>query len=163
MHYEGIPIPTKKLENKMKFGQNTEDELVEWEKNQVKPLYREFDTEKKGVTKEELCEIMKRLATDECIIGKVPNVDESEYAGLFEKWDTNEDGKVSWEEFREGMNKWKWRMVDRETLEEVINDFFAQSYKFKMQGKDAESKEMATKALRLQGSLTKTKPIETAK
>ena len=106
---------------------------------------------------------MKRLATDECIIGKVPNVDEIEYAGLFEKWDTNEDGKVSWEEFREGMNKWKWRMVDRETIEEVINDFFAQSYKFKMQGKDAESKEMATKALRLQGSLTKTKPIETAK
>jgi hypothetical protein len=29
-----------------------------------------------------------------------------------------------------------------------------------MQGKDNESKDMATKALRLQGSLTKTKPIE---
>ena len=29
-----------------------------------------------------------------------------------------------------------------------------------MQGKDTESKDMATKALRLQGSLTKTKPIE---
>ena len=42
----------------------------------------------------------------------------------------------------------------------MIDDFFAKSYKFKMQGKDEESKEMATKALRLQGSLTKTKPIE---
>lgn len=29
-----------------------------------------------------------------------------------------------------------------------------------MQGKDTESKEMTTKALRLQGSLTKTKPIQ---
>lgn len=29
-----------------------------------------------------------------------------------------------------------------------------------MQGKDSESKEMTTKALRLQGSLTKTKPIQ---
>lgn len=54
-------------------------------------------------------------------------------------------------------------MVERDVLEEVINDFFAQSYKFKMQGKDKESKEMATKALRLQGSLTKTKPIEVEK
>jgi len=29
-----------------------------------------------------------------------------------------------------------------------------------MQGKDAECKDLTTKALRLQGSLTKTKPIE---
>jgi hypothetical protein len=58
------------------------------------------------------------------------------------------------------MNSWPWRMVDRETLEEVINDFFAQAHKAKMQGKDAECKELTTKALRLQGSLTKMKPIE---
>lgn len=32
-HFVGIPVPTKKLENKLKFGQNTEDSLVEWEKN----------------------------------------------------------------------------------------------------------------------------------
>lgn len=53
-------------------------------------------------------------------------------------------------------------MVDRDQLEEVVNEFFALSYKYKMQGKDTESKDMATKALRLQGSLTKTKPIEIA-
>ena len=28
-------------------------------------------------------------------------------------------------------------------MQEVIDDFFAKSYKFKMQGKDEESKEMA--------------------
>ena len=27
----------------MKFGQNTEVALVEWEKNQIKPLFKEFD------------------------------------------------------------------------------------------------------------------------
>jgi len=31
--YTGIPVPTKKQENKDNFGQNTEDKLVEWEKN----------------------------------------------------------------------------------------------------------------------------------
>ena len=31
--------------------------------------------------------------------------------------------------------------------------------KLKMQGKDAESREMASKALRLQGSLTRAKPV----
>jgi hypothetical protein len=40
-------------------------------------------------------------------------------------------------------------MVDREVLEETVENFFALSYKYKMQGKDTESKDMATKALRL--------------
>ena len=39
--YDGqpLPVPSKKLENKLKFGQNTEVALVEWEKNQIKPLF----------------------------------------------------------------------------------------------------------------------------
>jgi hypothetical protein len=40
-------------------------------------------------------------------------------------------------------------MIDRELLEEVINDFFVQAHKAKMQGKDTECKELTTKALRL--------------
>lgn len=31
--YEGIPVPSMKQQNKDYFGQNTEDKLVEWEKN----------------------------------------------------------------------------------------------------------------------------------
>ena len=46
-----LPVPTKKEENRLKFGQNTEIALVEWEKNQIKPLFREFDTDKKGIDK----------------------------------------------------------------------------------------------------------------
>ena len=42
----------------------------------------------------------------------------------------------------------------------MVDDFFALSMKYKMQGKLDESKDMATKALRLEGSLTKCKPIE---
>lgn len=163
MNYVGIPVPTKKLENKLKFGQNTEDSLVEWEKNQVKPLFREFDKEKKGIQKTKLIDIMARLLTDECCIGKIPNCQESEFEGFFKEWQPNQAGLITWEMFREGMNDWKWKMMDREVLDEIINDFFARAYKFKMQGKDKESKEMATKALRLQGSLTKTKPIEVDK
>jgi hypothetical protein len=52
-----------------------------------------------------------------------------------------------------------WKMVDGERLQEIVNEFFALSYKYKMQGKDVECKDMATKALRLEGSLTKTKRV----
>jgi hypothetical protein len=44
-----------------------------------------------------------------------------------------------------------------------VADFFALSLKYKMQGKDEESKAMATKALRLEGSLTKCKPVDKPK
>jgi hypothetical protein len=44
-----------------------------------------------------------------------------------------------------------------------VDEFFALSLKYKMQGKNEDSKTMATKALRLEGSLTKCKPIEMVK
>jgi hypothetical protein len=56
-----MPVPSKKLENKMAFGRNSEIALIEWEKNQIKPMFREFDKDKKGISKEELVKIMERL------------------------------------------------------------------------------------------------------
>ena len=50
-------------------------------------------------------------------------------------------------------------MVDSESLNATIEEFFAKAHKLKMQGKEAESREMASKALRLQGSLTRAKPM----
>ena len=76
--YVGIPVPTKKQLNKDKFGQNTEDRLDEWEKNQVKRMFREYDKDKNGLTKEDLKKLMRRLAQDDCIIGKVPFLSDSE-------------------------------------------------------------------------------------
>ena len=111
-----MPVPTKKEENRNKFGQNTEIALVEWEKNQIKPLFKEFDTDKKGIDKDKFAQIMERLSTDECIIGKVPHVEPEECESIFENWDTNTDGVLTWEEFREGANKWEWRQVELEKL-----------------------------------------------
>jgi hypothetical protein len=151
-----MPVPSKKAENKDKFGNNSEIALIEWEKNQIKPLFRSFDKEKKGIEKADLIKIMSSLADDECIIGKIPYVSESEFEGLFTEWPE----KTTWEHFRENCNQWEWRMVPYERLSEVVNEYFTKAYKYKMQGKDNESRDMTTKALRLQGSLTKTKPIQ---
>jgi hypothetical protein len=60
------------------------------------------------------------------------------------------------------MNTWLWKMQDRDELQQRVDDFFALSLKYKMQGKLEESGKEATKALRLEGSLTKCKPIEIA-
>jgi len=61
MYERYMPVPTKKHENKMAFGKNSEAALIEWEKNQIKPFFRAFDKDKKGCTKAELVKIMERL------------------------------------------------------------------------------------------------------
>ena len=97
---------------------------------------------------------------DECIIGKVPNLQPDEIPTLFDAWDVSDEKKCTWQKFTAGLNNWLWRLQDRDVLQKMVDDFFALSLKYKMQGKDEESKAMATKALRLEGSLTKCKPIE---
>ena len=97
---------------------------------------------------------------DDCIIGKVPALEPEEIEKVFDPWGITPEKPCTWLMFREGMNKWIWRMQDREKLQEMIDKFFALSLKYKMQGKDEDSKLMATKALRLEGSLTKCTPIE---
>lgn len=80
--YVGIPVPNKKAENKDKFGVgNREDCLDDWEKNQVKRLFRqEFDKDKAGGigSKEEIRRFLGKLAADECVIGKVPDLTEQQ-------------------------------------------------------------------------------------
>lgn len=106
---------------------------------------------------------MQRLAHDECCIGKIPDVEESQIADLFNDWKPAASGNFTWEILREGLNSWTWKLLDRETLDEMVNDFFARAQRAKMQGKDAEWKDLTQRALRLQGSLTKTRPIEVSK
>ena len=55
----------------------------------MRPVFKEYfpeGTAKKTVSKENLVKMMARLATDECIIGKIPNVEEHEYESLFADW-----------------------------------------------------------------------------
>jgi hypothetical protein len=70
-------MPTKKFDNKEKFGNITEELLDDWEKNMVKKLFKEVDKDKNGMTKQELSTLLKRLANDDAIIGKVPNLNEA--------------------------------------------------------------------------------------
>jgi hypothetical protein len=71
--YVGIPVPTKKAENRQKFGQNIEDKLDEWEKNQVRMLYKDLDADKKAaLSVEDLMSLIQQLREDKAIIGKVP-------------------------------------------------------------------------------------------
>ena len=146
-------MPTKKAENKEKFGVgNREECLDEWEKNQVKRFFRtEFDKDKQGISsKDDLKRLISRLLNDECIIGKIPNISEDEVNQIAEAWEMNKDGRITWFEFRDQINaKWSWRLQDREKLNETIESFFKQSYKFRMQGNDKDSKEYAARALRL--------------
>lgn len=97
---------------------------------------------------------------DECIIGKIPNLQEDEIPTLFDAWGITDETKCKWQQFTAGLNNWLWRLQDRERLQEMVDEFFALSLKYKMQGKDEDSKAMATKALRLEGSLTKCKPMD---
>lgn len=104
--------------------------------------------------------MLDKLANDDCILGKVPDLSEGQVADIVESWDFNKDGRITWFEFRDCLNsKWTWRLQDREKLNETIDQFFKLAYKYRMQGNDKDSKEYAARALRLQGSLTKTKPM----
>ena len=78
---------------------------------------------------------------------------------LFDDWDKNKDGKITWTEFLRGMNRFKWKLLDLEVLNGRVEKFFGEAYIFKMQGNMDEARENAYKALRLQGAVTKTKPM----
>ena len=95
--------------------------MDEWEKNQVKKLFREYDKDKTGLLKEDLKRLLRRLANDEAIIGKVPNLNDEDIETVFDEWNTNKDNKVSWIEFREGINRWGWRQTDRDKLNELVD------------------------------------------
>ena len=41
-------------------------------------MFREYDKDKQGLTKDTLKVLVRRLLNDECIIGKVPKVNEDE-------------------------------------------------------------------------------------
>jgi Ca2+-binding EF-hand superfamily protein len=67
----------------------------------VKLLFKEYDKNKSGFLEiSELKLLMKKLLDDECIIGKVPKMNEAEIEIIFDNWDKNADGKINWVEFR---------------------------------------------------------------
>ena len=44
----------------------------------MKKLFREYEKDKQGVTKDDLKNVLRRLREDECIIGKIPKLTDEE-------------------------------------------------------------------------------------
>jgi hypothetical protein len=42
------PTATQVLENKKRFGQDTEDKVTEWEKCNIKKIFKKYDIDKSG-------------------------------------------------------------------------------------------------------------------
>ena len=88
-----------------------EDKLDEWEKNQVKHMFASYDKEKDGLEVSQLLEIVNKLMEDECIIGKVPRLEESEISEkMFENWGITAEKKCTWHMFKDELNNWVWRL-----------------------------------------------------
>lgn len=92
-------MPQKKAENIAKFGQNVEDRLDEWEKNQVKELYQKLDKDKKATLAiDDYVTLFEQLKNDEAIMGKVPAQDIQEIRQVLEsaEFKKRDDGKIGW-------------------------------------------------------------------
>ncbi len=102
---------------------------------------------------------MEDLREDKGFLGKVAEVPE-DVEGLFEAWDRKKDDKISWVEFREGANQHlRWRHLTRAEIEARCEDLFKRAFKAKMMGNEKDSRELARKAVSLQGSLTRDTPV----
>lgn len=157
------PTAHKVLENKEKFGQDVENRVTEWEKNIIKRLFKVYDVDKSGFLDiSELKKLMKDLVDDKGIMGKVPKLSEEEIETLFDDWDKNKDNKISWEEFRNGLNSWEWKLMDKEEIQQRIDQFYEEAERKKAHGVK-EALQVFYKVLALQGCETKTKPIEIKK
>lgn len=106
---------------------------------------------------------MQDLLADKCNMGKVPKLLREEIENLFDSWDKNKDGKISWQEFRDGLNSWEWRLMDGEEMQKRIDEYYEEANRKKVQGNLKEALQISFKALALQGCETKTQPIEMAK
>jgi hypothetical protein len=77
--HQAIPIPKDVLEMQSRFGSNKENKLTEWEKNDIKDLFREYDKNKSGALElDELKDLMKDIMNDKGLLGKVPTLTERE-------------------------------------------------------------------------------------
>lgn len=111
------PTASRVLEVKGRFGNNTENRVTEWEKIEVKKVFKTYDKDKSGfLSVDELKKLMHDLKQDKMDMGKVPDLTDEQIETLFDNWDKDNNGKISWQEFRDGWNSWKWRLLDQHEM-----------------------------------------------
>jgi hypothetical protein len=94
------PTPTKVKENKARFANDVENKVTEWEKNTIQELFKSYDKDNSGaLSVEEMTSLVNDLRSDKCVLGKVPDLGDDNVASVFERFDKNADGKISWVEF----------------------------------------------------------------
>ena len=154
------PIATKVKQNYQNFGLCPEERVSEWEKNEIKKIFWNYDKDKSGnLDFEEMGQLLRDIKENKAGIGKIPVDEVSALIDQMKAWERLSDSKIHWREFRDGMNLFKWRLCDSDVLEQEIKALYAKAKKEEMNGRNDSAKMLSMQALRLQGLDTRTKPI----
>lgn len=157
---EPAPIASKVKNNSQYFGLCPEDRISEWEKNEIKKLYWNYDKDKSGYLDfEELALVLKDIKENKAGIGKIPVNSIEELIEIVKSFDRSTDNKIHWRELRDGMNSFRWKLCEPDVLEQEIKSLYARAKKEEMNGRTDSAKQLAMMALRLEGLDTRTKPI----
>ena len=115
-------------------------------------MFKTYDVDKSGyLSIDELKNLMRDLVNDKGIMGKIPKLTDEQIETIFDDWDKNEDGKISWQEFRDNVNSWEWRLMDKDQMQGRIDEYFEEANRKKVQGDLKGALEISYKALALQG------------
>jgi len=154
------PIASKVKNNSQSFGLCPENRVSEWEKNEIKKLFWVYDKDKSGYLDfDEMALVLKDIKENKAGIGKVPVDEIPTIIEVMRNWDRNNDAKIQWREFRDGMNGIRWKMCDEDYLKQEIKNLYAKAKKEEMNGRTDSAKQLAMMALRLEGLDTRTKPL----
>ena len=155
------PIATKVKQNMQFFGLCPEERISEWEKTEIKKLFWNYDKDKSGFLDfEEMAILLRDIKDNKAGIGKIPVDEVGNLVDIMKGWDRNNDLKIHWREFRDGMNNFRWRLCSPDILEQEIKNLYAKAKKEEMNGRNDSAKQLVMQALRLQGLDTRTKPIK---
>ena len=74
-------------------------------------MFKEYDADSnKALTIEEMTKLVNDLWSDKCVLGKIPDLGDEEVEKIFDQFDKNDDGKITWIEFRNKMNNLPWKI-----------------------------------------------------
>ena len=157
---QAAPLASKVKANNSNFGLCPENRVSEWEKNEIKKLFWNYDKDKSGYLDfDEMSQVLRDIKENKAGIGKIPVDEIPSIIEVMRTWDRNNDSKIQWREFRDGMNTFKWKLCDEDYLKQEIKNLYAKAKKEEMNGRAESAKQLAIMAMRLEGLDTRTKPL----